>query len=181
MSYKKRPGKIFLIGYRATGKSSVGIELSRMLGCAFVDLDDRIENSEGATISEIVEKRGWDEFRKMERNALQEAVDSHKNCVVACGGGVVLQEDLMEKVKDKYLVAWLTAPLEVLKKRIGSDSRSATRRPALSGENAEEEISRVFEQREPLYRKFSHLEIDTFEKGPFQLAREICEAMKYAG
>lgn len=178
---KNRPGKIFLIGYRATGKSSVGRELSRILGWAFVDLDDRIENSVGATIFEIVEKRGWDEFRRMERNVLQEAVVSSKRCVVACGGGIVLHENLMEKVMDSYFVVWLTAPLEVMKKRIESDSRSATRRPSLSGENAEEEISKVLEQRESLYRKFSHLEIDTFEKGPFHLAREISEAIKYAG
>ena len=178
---KKRPGKIFLTGYRATGKSSVGRELSRMLGCAFVDLDDRIERSAGSTISDIVEKLGWDEFRKMERKALQEAVDSSRNCVVACGGGIVLQQDIMEKAREKSLVVWLTAPVEVIKKRIRSDSRSATGRPSLSGENAEVEISEVLAQREPLYRKFSHLEIDTFEKGPFQLACEICEAMKYAG
>ncbi len=178
---KKRPGKIFLTGYRATGKSSVGRELSRMLGCAFVDLDDRIESAAGATVSDIVEKRGWDEFRKMERKALQEAVDSSRKCVVACGGGAVLQEDIMEKARGRSLVVWLTAPVEVIRKRIRSDSRSATGRPSLSGKNVEEEISKVLAQREPIYRKFSHLEIDTLEKGPFQLAREICEAMKYAG
>jgi len=177
----KRRKKIFLIGYRATGKSSVGRELSRMLGYAFIDLDDRIEAAAGATISEIVERHGWDRFRKMERQVLLEAIDGTKNSVVACGGGIVLHHELMEKARKDSVVIWLTAPLDVMKRRMVSDSRSAARRPSLSGDNIEEEISKILEQRNPLYKKFSHFEIDTFEKGPFQLALEISEAIKYAG
>ncbi len=176
----KKRGKIFLIGYRATGKSSVGRELARRLGCAFIDLDDQIEASAGATISQIVERHGWAEFRKMERQALEDVLGNPKKSVVACGGGIVLHPDLMEQVAKTSIVIWLTAPLEIMKKRIASDSRSATRRPSLSGDNIEEEISKVLKEREPLYKKFSHFEIDTFEKGPFQLALEISEAIKYA-
>ncbi len=176
----KKRGKIFLIGYRATGKSSVGRELARMLGCAFVDLDDQIEAAAGATISQIVEQKGWDEFRKMERKALAEVLSSPKKNVIACGGGIVLHPDLMEQATESSIVIWLTAPLDVMKKRIASDSRSATRRPSLSGDDIEQEISKILKEREPLYRKFSHFEIDTFEKGPFQLAQEISEAIKYA-
>ncbi len=174
-------GKIFLIGYRATGKSSVGRELARMLGCAFMDLDDEIESRAGATISEIVEKKGWDTFRNLERKALEKAVENKKKMVVACGGGIVLHPELMEKAKKTAVVVWLTAPMDVMKRRIASDSRSATRRPSLTGDDIEKEISKILEQREPLYRQYSHFEIDTFEKGPFQLAREISEAVKYAG
>ena len=178
---KKGPmKKIFLIGYRATGKSSVGRELARILGCSFVDLDDWIERRAGATISEIVETKGWDSFRQMERQALEDVLGSPKKSIVACGGGIVLHQDLMERARDSAFVIWLTAPLEVIRKRMLSDSRSATRRPSLSGDDIDKEITRVLSEREPLYREFSHVEIDTFEKGPFHLAQEICEAVKYA-
>ncbi len=178
MARKRR--KIFLIGYRATGKTSVGRELARMLGCAFLDLDDRVEAAAGTTISQIVEKNGWEAFRKMEAEALKDALDSGKRMVVACGGGIILHPELMEEATNTSIVVWLTAPMEVMKKRITSDSKSATRRPSLSGESIEEEILGILKQREPLYEKYSHFQIDTFEKGPFQLAREISEAIKYA-
>ncbi len=176
----KKSGKIFLIGYRATGKTSVGRELARMLGRAFVDLDDKIENAAGATIADIVMAKGWDEFRRMEREALADIASNSKKTVVACGGGVVLHEDLMEQIMNSAIVIWLTAPVEIMHKRISSDSKSATRRPALSGQDTEREIIEIYEQRKPLYERFSHFEIDTFEKGPFQLAQEISEAIRYA-
>jgi len=178
MAPKRR--KIFLIGYRATGKSSVGRELARIMGCSFLDLDNQIEAAAGATIAEIVEKNGWDHFRAMEKRALKEAIEKQGSMVIACGGGIVLHPELMEAAKRTSVVVWLTAPIDVMKRRIASDSTSATRRPSLSGDDIEKEISEILKQREPLYRKFSHFEIDTFEKGPFQLAREISEATKYA-
>ena len=175
----KKIGKVFLIGFRATGKSSVGRELARILGCSFIDLDDRIEAEAGATIAEIVEKEGWDHFRQLEKQALQDVLENDKKSVVACGGGIVLHPELMEEAKKNSVVVWLTAPIDVMRKRILSDSRSATRRPSLSGEKVEMEIEKVFRERMPLYEKFSHFEIDTFEKGPFLLASEISEALKY--
>ncbi len=177
---KKKAKKILLIGYRATGKTAVGKELSRVLGCPFIDLDQVIEREASKTISQIVEEEGWEGFRKREEKALKEALDRPKRFVLACGGGAVLHEEIMEEFKKKALIVWLKAPFEVMMKRLLSDSKSATMRPSLTGKNLKEEITKTYEKRRPLYEKFSHISVDTNEKSPFQIAQEINEALTYA-
>ena len=173
--------KIFLIGYRATGKSSVARELASLLGWTAIDMDDAIEERAGVVIADIVAAGGWERFRNMERGLLQEILEGPGRCVVACGGGVVLHRDLMEEASSRFLVVWLTAPVDVIRQRIGSDTRTASGRPSLSGQPAEDEVARVLSDREPLYRRFSRIQIDTSGIPPAGVAREIMEALKHAG
>ncbi len=177
---KGKQKKVLLIGYRATGKTAVGKELARVLGCPFLDLDKIIEKEAGKTISKIVDDEGWDGFRKREEKALKEAFEMKKKFVLACGGGAVLHKELMELFSQKALVVWLKAPVEIMMQRLLSDSKSKTMRPSLTGQELEEEIKKVYEERKPLYEKYSHISIDTFEKSPFQIAQEINEALAYA-
>ncbi|NPA95345.1 MAG: shikimate kinase [Thermodesulfobacteria bacterium] len=176
---KNKPGKILLIGYRATGKTAVGRELSRMLGCPFRDLDQLIEKEAGKGISDIVEEEGWDGFRKRERQLFKEMADNPKKFVLACGGGAVLHEDVMEQFRKKAAIVWLKAPIETMLKRMRSDKNTPRTRPSLTKMDAKEEMIQVYKERKPLYEKYAHIVVDTTDKSPFQIAQEISEALKY--
>ncbi len=176
---KSRTSKILLIGYRATGKTAVGRELSRMLGCPFRDLDQLIEREAGTTIAKIVAQEGWEGFRKRERQLFEQMAESPKKFVLACGGGAVLHEDVMEKFSKKAAIVWLKAPLDVMLKRMSSDKNTPSTRPSLTEMDTRLEMEQVYNERKPLYEKFAHIIVDTRDKSPFQIAQEINEALKY--
>lgn len=79
--------RIYLIGYMASGKSTVGRELAKMLRCSFVDLDEFIEDQFGKTIADIFAEHGEDFFRHCESEALRDVALLHDSCVIATGGG----------------------------------------------------------------------------------------------
>src|SRR5271157_6018848 len=93
---------LFLVGFMASGKSSVGQELARRLQWDFVDLDARIEAREGQTIPEIFRDRGEPEFRIAEENALRDLLSEsrQRNCVVALGGGAFAQTSNRELLRE---------------------------------------------------------------------------------
>ena len=80
---------VFLIGYRCCGKTSVGQALAKRLERRFVDADAELVKQQSAGISEIVSSQGWDAFRQMERKVINQLCATD-DCVVATGGGVVL-------------------------------------------------------------------------------------------
>ncbi len=154
--------KLLLVGYRATGKSTLGRELSRRLGVDFVDTDDLVEIRAGKSISEIVAESGWDAFRAMERAVLDQVVKDDGDAVVACGGGAVLYQELFSCLPPDSVSVWLKAPVDLIAERMEADARSAAMRPALGNESSfRDEAARVLSRREPLYRKYSRFSIDT--------------------
>ena len=170
--------KIFLIGYRATGKTEVGRHLAERLGWEFRDLDDWIESEAGLTIEKMVEKAGWPFFRDRERRALEQALAIKRPIVVACGGGAVMHEDIWPEIMEQALVIWLRAGVRTIVQRISSDPMTVSRRPALvQGKSLKEEIKTVLGSRTPLYRKFSHIHIDTGQLTPDEIADHLVEEM----
>src|SRR5690349_23648876 len=86
---KGTPG-IYLVGFMASGKSTIGRLLAHRLGWSFFDTDDEIESAEKTSISEIFEKRGEPEFRRIETEILRQHVqfiDRGRPSVLALGGG----------------------------------------------------------------------------------------------
>ena len=154
--------KLLLIGYRATGKSSAGRMLAQRLGLKFVDTDDLIEERAGKCVSDLVQEAGWPAFRAMEKEILREVTQSGDSAIVACGGGVVLHEDVLADLPTDVHVAWLTASVDTIVKRMEGDSRSDALRPSLtSASSLRQEVKDVLAEREPLYRKFSQFTVDT--------------------
>jgi len=94
--------KVVLIGYRCTGKSAAGRRLAERLGAAFVDTDERVEAEAGGTVAEIVRAEGWVGFRRRESSVLFH-LKEEEACVVATGGGVVLDPRNREILKG---LAW---------------------------------------------------------------------------
>lgn len=153
--------KIFLIGYRATGKSSVGLALATRLGLPFVDMDRQIEARAGRPISALVAAEGWAAFRRQERELLAELAADDQAMVIATGGGAVLHQELWPQLKKEHLVVWLIADIATIGARLAADPVTASQRPSLTGQEVQAEIAAVLAEREPLYRQSAHCIVDT--------------------
>ena len=104
----KAERNLVLIGYRATGKTSVGAELARILHRPFVDLDQVLVAEAGQSVAEIVAQGGWEEFRRREKDLVDRYRHS-RGQVLATGGGVVLDPENVEVLRENGVIIWLTA------------------------------------------------------------------------
>ena len=151
---------IILIGYRGSGKSTVGSRLAARLKMTFVDTDDLIEERQGVPISDIVKFHGWGHFRKLERNTIEE-ISKGNDLIIAPGGGAVLDTDNVNVLRRNGIVIWLKADRATLLKRIKRDPGTNTRRPGLTGKGTSGELKEVMSLREPVYERASEVQIDT--------------------
>src|SRR6056297_3229248 len=121
---------IYLIGYRCTGKTSVGRLLSERTGWQLVDTDQRIAAHAGVPVSDIVTQKGWSYFRELEKQMLAETAGASR-LVVATGGGIVLDPENRTILEDPgHFTAWLQASPETIEMRMQADAQTETLRPA---------------------------------------------------
>jgi shikimate kinase len=167
---------LILIGYRASGKTSVGKRLSDLLQRPFCDTDALIRQQTGKTVKEIVLEGGWPAFREAEK-AVIAGLASQEGAVIALGGGAVLDLANVEVLKPRGLFIWLQADQETVQDRLSGDRASAEQRPPLSlpgnGHDGE-----VLSQRIPIYRALADLVIDTAGRSIEAVADEIVAALK---
>ena len=140
---------VFLVGFMASGKSSVGQELARRLDWDFVDLDARIESRERQTIYEIFRDRGEPGFRLAETSALRDLLTEslQRNRVVALGGGTFVQPKNRELLRP-WPSVFLDVPPDELWRRGLED---ATKRPLRKDDPTE--FARQYEYRLKFYRE----------------------------
>ncbi|MFA5931660.1 MAG: shikimate kinase [archaeon] len=151
--------KLFLIGYRGTGKTTLGKKVSNKLGYEFIDLDELIVKNAKKTIPEIFSTQGESAFREYETNALKQVLEKEK-IIVACGGGIITKDENIELMKKNGVVCLLTASPHTIFKRIYTDRN----RPALTNKNPLEEIIFMLEKRKSAYEKAKDFEVTT-ERG----------------
>ena len=151
---------LFLIGYRCTGKSSVGRLLAATLDRSFVDTDSLVVSKSGMSIRGIVDNRGWEAFRRVERTALQQVCTVDRQ-VVATGGGIVLDADNIKLMKKSGRIIWLMASPEIIKARMVQDQDSVAFRPALTSADSISEIEETLAKRAPLYQHAMDVRVDT--------------------
>lgn len=153
-----------------SGKSSVGRTLARELRWEFVDLDKEIEREERRTISEIFSESGEKYFRELEQDLLLDALNGTTERVIACGGGVVVNPENRQHLRDVATV-FLKENLETLYRR--------TRRPGrpLRGGGYEEFEAR-YAERLPHYREVADIEIEVRSRPRRQVAEEISQWLK---
>jgi shikimate kinase len=151
---------IYLIGYRCTGKSTVGKLLAKNIGWIFLDADIELVNEHGITISEIVTAEGWESFRKKEKEVLKRlsSLDRH---VIATGGGAILDEENVINMKNSGISIWLRATSETIKDRILQDETTEDSRPSLTSKGLIEEIEETLIYRKPFYEKAMDFFVDT--------------------
>ena len=111
---------IYLIGFMAAGKTTVGGELASLLHRPFVDLDREIERHAGRSIAELFEQSGEEFFRGLESDLLIE-IASRKGQIVALGGGAFAELRNRSRVRETGIAVWLDVPFEVLLDRLRND------------------------------------------------------------
>lgn len=148
------PRSLVIVGPTGAGKSTVGARLAQRLGRAFVDLDARIEARAARRIADIFERDGEAAFRRLESQALREALEA--DAVVATGAGAVLDEANREALRMRATVLHLDATPEVQLARLQHDAD----RPLLAGDRAAA-LQAMAARRAPLYAEVADARIDT--------------------
>ncbi len=168
---------IILIGYRGSGKSTVGIRLAARLKMRFVDIDDLIEERQEVPISDIVKFQGWGHFRNLEASIIKE-ISNGDHLIIAPGGGAVLDTDNLKALKKNGFIIWLKADKQTLLKRLNQDSGTNTRRPPLTSKGTSEELKEVLSLREPIYERVSEIQIDTSMRDVETVVENILTILK---
>jgi shikimate kinase len=164
---------LLLIGYRGTGKSTVGHLVASQLGMPFVDADEELEGRAGRSIREIFASGGEAAFRELEAVVVGDLLAGDKR-VVALGGGAVLRAENRAAIQAAHnAVVWLQATAATLNHRISADTTTSQRRPNLTQAGGLQEIQRLLAVREPLYRECAKFAVDTEGKTPEQIAAEV--------
>ena len=172
--------KIFLIGYRCTGKSTIGKILARGLNFDFFDMDQIIEQKTGSNIRQIVEKQGWNRFRFLEKQTILNT-KNYDNIVIATGGGIVIDPDNVKFIKNSGFSIWLDADIKTIIKRLKSDEKTLSSRPSLTNNNLLKETKELLNIRNPLYKKSAHARIDTTIHNPEEIVNIIYRRLKDVG
>lgn len=150
--------RLTLVGYRASGKSTVGRLAAARLGLPFVDADHQVELALGRPIRQFWAEHGEAAFRDAEADALRAILDPDGPFVLATGGGAVLREANRDLIGARGgVVAYLHAPATALQDRL---RRSAGGRPSLSGGSVVDEVPAHLALRDPLYRAIATACID---------------------
>jgi len=171
---------IVLIGYRGSGKTSVGRAVAEALHRPFVDTDERVcERFGGVSIAEIWRTRGEAAFRAAECEVVAEVMSADDQ-VVGLGGGTLEQPAARAAVEAADARRfYLHCPAEVLADRIAGDGRTAATRPDLTKLGGSlEEVRAVLERREPTYRAVADHVLDAGARSVDALARSVVEAIR---
>lgn len=163
---------IILIGYRGTGKTSVGKKLAETLHLPSYDTDQMIMDRLGKTIKDWVEEKGWDAFRQEEIAVIRE-LSSLPPGIVSLGGGAVMDPGNRERLKAMGLMVWLTADVKTIVTRMKADPHNSDNRPPLSEKDWETEIKDLLTRRSPVYRQLADFSIDTDGKKIEGIVEEI--------
>lgn len=169
--------RILLVGYRGTGKTTVGRILAQRLGWTFADSDDVVEAAAGKSVADVFAAGGETNFRDREAAALRDLC-ARERVVVATGGGAVLRAANRELFRSSGFVVWLTARPETIFSRLGSDPATSSRRPNLTPAGGMEEVRTLLAAREPLYREVAHFIVDADVPSPEAVADAILTAWR---
>jgi shikimate kinase len=172
MSDPCRRQGLALVGYRGTGKSTVGRLLAERLGRPFADADLELEARVGRPIAAIFAELGEPAFRDWEERILAE-LTNRTGAILATGGGVVLRESNRRALRDFGFVVWLTAAPGVLAGRLQADQGAGGQRPALTTAGTLAEIADVLEARLPLYHAVADARVETSRQTPAEVADAI--------
>lgn len=162
---------LVLIGYRGTGKSTVGKILARKLGRTVVSTDAEIVKRANLSVPDIVKQFGWDHFRDLE-SAVCRDVAAQDQLIIDTGGGAILRPENVEALRKTGTLIWLTATVETITRRIGGD----TQRPSLTGTKSfTDEIREVLNERTPKYQAAATHVVSTDGISSVQVADRILQ------
>ncbi len=171
-----QPRNIFLVGFMASGKTSVGAALSGMTGWELVDADDELVRRAGKSIAQIFEECGEARFREMERSVIRDLCLGRQR-IIAAGGGAFVDDSNRSTMLNNGLVVCLSAKPETILQRVVEQDGDATVRPLLAGPDPLQRINDLLAQRATAYAQAHHT-IETDNLTPEQVAERIMELLK---
>jgi len=167
--------KIILVGYMASGKSSVGKLLSKIIRFRFIDLDDFIEEKEAMSISEIFAKKGEIYFRKVETLHLEELLLTDEKCIISLGGGTPCYGNNMQLINSnaETISFYLKTSINEIVNRLMNEKKN---RPLVaqieSKESLKEFVGKHLFERNPFYLR-SDFTIETDQRTKQNIVEEI--------
>ncbi len=164
---------ICLTGFMGSGKSTVGKLLAEKLGFTFIDMDRVIELAEGKRIKDIFRLKGEKYFRDLETKVTGK-IYKNKNCVFACGGGIVKRKKNMDIIKSSGINVYLNISTRDAIDRL----KNVNDRPLIDVEKRDETVEKMIRKREVLYRKYADIIINNSQKNPGQAVSEIMNRLK---
>lgn len=167
------PDNIFLVGPMGSGKTTLGRRIAPALGLDFIDLDEELEKRCGVEVAVIFEIEGEPGFREREHALLAE-VAAGRGQVIATGGGSVLREDNRALLRSGGLVVWLNASVAQQLKRLERDKR----RPLLAAPDRRARLTRMAEQRDPIYAEVADLVFDSKNLPLHRMASALEESIR---
>lgn len=147
---KARRARVALVGIRGAGKSTLGSRLGEVLKIPFIELDHEIEKDTGMPLGEIFSLYGQAGYRAIERRLLERVLDEHPRAILSVGGGVVSEKETYDYLLSNCYTVWIKAKPEEYMARVIAQGDLRV----MGGSNqAMEDLRRILEAREPLYRK----------------------------
>ena len=150
--FKEQSGRIALIGLRGAGKSTLGRALAKRLDRPFVQLNQFVEEAAGMSQGEIFDLLGQAAFRRLERQCLDQMIESHDLAVIETGGGIVAEAGTYERLLSTCHTIWLQAAPEEHMDRVAAQG---DQRPMAGHRQAMDDLRQILVGRESLYRKAS--------------------------
>ena len=167
--------RIILIGYRASGKTTVGRIVADQLAWPLLDVDRGIQQRSGMTLTTLYQEQGESRYRQIEAQVVAQMC-AQNPAVISYGAGTIMQAANERIAGDDSLVIYLELTAEELWRRIQADPHSATTRPNLSTGGIQEVVE-MLGRRSPVYQRCADLRLDgTLD--PQQLAEQIVGAVR---
>lgn len=172
---KSNKSNIVLIGFMGTGKTAVGKRLAAILNMDFYDTDQEVEAVTGMSITQLYNKFGEVRFIS-EENLAVKRLAQRDNCVIATGGGVVLNKENIELLQEKGILICLMARIDVVYERV----KRRNNRPILKKGDIYNNILKLNEERQELY-KCADIQIDTSDMEFSEIIDKIICALQEYG
>ncbi len=168
-----RKRRLALVGLRGGGKTTLGSALADELRLPFVELDREIERDAGISLSEVFSLYGQTGYRRIERRCLERIVQSGKQIVMAVGGGIVSEPETYNLLLANCFTVWIKAsPAEHMARVVAQGDF----RPMQGNTEAMEDLNRILNAREPLYRK-ADVTLDTVGERSEQSLAKLRQAV----
>ncbi len=165
----EKVGNVILIGMPGSGKTTLGTELSELIGYGYIDSDSVIVAREGKRLSEIIADVGREGFLDIEAKVNSELCADR--CVIATGGSVIYREKAMEKLKTMGTVVYLKLPYEIIAKRLGDlKKRGVALKEGFT-------LKDLYEERTPLYEKYADIVVELDGKAIADSVAKVKEAI----
>ena len=160
---------IYLIGFMGVGKSTIAKQLAKQLKISFLDTDQKIEDQEKKSVSNIFKINGEIYFRKLETKLLYQLNNKQ---VIACGGGMPLFNNNMEYIKKTGVSIYLKASSDFLFSRLKNEKKERPLISKFDKQELQQFIRDQLSEREKIYSKATH-KINVNNKTPEEILGEV--------